>query len=82
MIISRFRAPRGLRRDLISWVCTIDSCHRSIQIHPFKRQEVLSLQPMIPPKPFDIFSPLTGGCSEALDALLVSSDFSLNTTPR
>ena len=42
--------------------------------------EVLSLQPMIPPKRFDIFSPLTdryyntGGCSEGLDAFI----FSLN----
>ena len=26
------------------------------------------LQPMIPPKRFDIFSPLTGGCSEGLGA--------------
>ena len=32
-------------------------------------QDVLSLQPMIPSKRFDIFSPLTGGCSEGLDAL-------------
>ena len=30
-------------------------------------EEVLSLQPMILPKRFDIF-PLTGGCSEGLDA--------------
>ena len=30
-------------------------------------EEVLSLQPMIPPKCFDIFFP-TGGCSEGLDA--------------
>ena len=30
-------------------------------------EEVWSLQPMIPPKCFDIF-PLTGGCSEGLDA--------------
>ena len=27
-----------------------------------------NLQPMIPPKHFDIFSPLTGRCSEGLDA--------------
>ena len=25
-------------------------------------------KPLIPPKRFDIFSPLTGGCSEGLDA--------------
>ena len=30
-------------------------------------EEVLYLQPMIPPKRFNIFSPLTG-CSEGLDA--------------
>ena len=36
--------------------------------NPFKcHEEVLYLQPMIPPKPFDIF-PLTEGCSEVLDA--------------
>ena len=27
-------------------------------------EEVLYLQPLLPPKRFDIFSPLTGGCSE------------------
>ena len=37
--------------------------------NPFKRHgEVLYLQPLIPPKRFDIFSPLTGGCSEGLGA--------------
>ena len=36
--------------------------------NPFKCHEgVLSLQPMIPHERFDIFSPLTGGCSEGLD---------------
>ena len=36
--------------------------------NPFKcHEEVLCLQPMIPPKRFDIFSPLTEGCSEGLD---------------
>ena len=29
---------------------------------------VLSLQPMIPPKRFVMFFPLTGGCSEGVDA--------------
>ena len=39
--------------------------------NPFKyHEEVLSLQPMIPPKRFDIFFPLTGGCSEGLDAFI------------
>ena len=32
-----------------------------------EEKEVLYLLPMIPPKRFDIF-PLTGGCSEGLDA--------------
>ena len=31
-------------------------------------EAVLSLQPVIPPKRFDIFSPLAGGCSKGLDA--------------
>ena len=36
--------------------------------NPFKcHEEVLSLQPMIPLKSFDILSPLTGGCSEGLE---------------
>ena len=40
-------------------------------VNPLRcHEEVLSLQPMTPPKRFvDIFSPLTGGCSEGLDAL-------------
>ena len=29
-------------------------------------EEVLNLQPLIPPKRFDMFSPITGGCSEGL----------------
>ena len=32
-------------------------------------EEVLYLQPSIPPKRFDIFSPITGGCSEGLGVL-------------
>ena len=37
--------------------------------NPFKcHEEVLYLQPLIQPKRFDIFSPLTGGCSEGLGA--------------
>ena len=36
--------------------------------NPFKCHEefFLYLQPLIPPKRFDIFSPPTGGCSEGL----------------
>ena len=37
--------------------------------NPFEYDgEVLYLQPMIPPKRFDIFFPLTEGCSESVDA--------------
>ena len=32
-------------------------------------EEVLHLQPLIPPKRFDIFPPITGGCSEGLGVL-------------
>ena len=38
--------------------CEKQQCHK----------EVLSLQPMIPPKRFDISPPLTGGCSGGLYA--------------
>ena len=37
--------------------------------NPFKcHEEVLYVQPMIPPNRFDIFPSLTEGCSEGLDA--------------
>ena len=37
--------------------------------NPFKyHEEILYLQPLIPPKRFDIFSHMTGGCSEGLGA--------------
>ena len=32
-------------------------------------EEVLYLQPLIPPKLFDSFSPITGGCPEGLGVL-------------
>ena len=32
-------------------------------------EDVLYLQPLIPPKRFDIFPPITGGCSEGLGVL-------------
>ena len=44
----------GLLPDIILWT----QCY----LH----QEVSYLQPLIPPKRFDIFSPITGGCSEGL----------------
>ena len=42
---------------------------------PFRyHEEVLSLQPMFPPKPLDIVPP-EGGCSEGLDAFRFSNYF-------
>ena len=32
-------------------------------------EEVVYLQPLIPPKRFEFFPPITGGCSEGLGAL-------------
>ena len=46
----------------------------SSQLNAIKR--FLYLQPMTLPQRFDIFSPLTGGCSEGLDA------FSAEKRPR
>ena len=40
--------------------------HRGTRLNA--HEEVLYLQPLIPPKRFDIFSPLTGACSEGLGA--------------
>ena len=46
---------------------TVDPPMLSPSGNPFKcHEEVLYLQPLIPPKRFDNFSPLTGGCSEGL----------------
>ena len=39
--------------------------HRGTLLNAMKR---FYLQPLIPPKRFDIFPPLTGGCSEGLGA--------------
>ena len=53
----------GLLPDIIY---TVDSMLFA-SANPFKcHEEVLHLQPLIPPKRFDIFSGLTGGCSEGL----------------
>ena len=41
--------------------------HRGTCLNGMKRS-VLYLQPLIPPKRFDIFSPITGGYSEGLGA--------------
>ena len=55
--------------------------------NPFKcHEEVFYLQPLIPPKRFDIFSSLTGECSKGLGAfcfffniLSVNGAFQLNS---
>ena len=44
-------------------------------IKPYNNEEVLYLQPMIPPKRFDV-SPLTGGCSEGLAAFRFFFEYS------
>ena len=42
--------------------------HRGTRLNATRYEEGLYLQPLIPPKRFDIFSRLTGGCSEGLGA--------------
>ena len=55
----------GLLPDII----LLTQCYFHRGRNPFKcHDEVLYLQPLIQPKRFDIFSPLTGGCSERLGA--------------
>ena len=52
-------------------IILLTQCYYHTLGNPIKfHEEVLSLQPMIPPKRYDIFFPLTGGCSEGLDALI------------
>ena len=53
----------GLLHDII--LLTQCYYHRGTRLNAMKR--FLYFKPMIPPKRFDIF-PLTGGCSEGLDA--------------
>ena len=50
----------GLLPDII----LLTQCYFHRECH----EEVLYLQPLIPPKRFDMFFPLTGGCSECLGA--------------
>ena len=57
----------GLLPDII--LLTQCYLHRGTCLNAMKRLFFLYLQPLIPPKRFDIFSPLTGGCSEGLGAL-------------
>ena len=55
----------GLLADII----LLTKCYYHRSGNPFKcHEEVLCLQSMIPPKRFDIFFLLTGGCSEGLGA--------------
>ena len=59
----------GLLPDIILTVDPMVSASGNL----FKcHEEVLYLQPLIPPKRFDIFSPITGGCSEGPDAFRFS----------
>ena len=56
----------GLLPDII----LLTQCYLHQSGNPFKcHGEVLYLQTLIPPKRFDIFSPITGGCSEGLGVL-------------
>ena len=55
----------GLLPDII--LLTQCYFHRGTRLNAMKRL-CIYLQPLIPPKRFDIFSPLTGGCSEGLGA--------------
>ena len=54
----------GLLPDIFSVEPMLQPLGNLIKCH----EEVLYLQPLIPPKRFDIFSPLTRGCSEGLGA--------------
>ena len=52
----------GFLPDIILWTqCYL---HRGTCLNDMKRFCICSL--LIPPKRFDIFSPITGGCSESL----------------
>ena len=55
----------GLLPDIILF--TQRYFHRGTRLNAMK-SFFLYLQPLIPPKRFDIFSPLTVGCSEGLGA--------------
>ena len=71
-VTSRARLYEGIR-----WSGLLRSASMMRSKNPIKCHEVvLSLEPTIPPKRFDIPPPLTGGCSEGLDA---RSDFSWKT---
>ena len=52
----------GFFPDIILW--TLCYLHRGTCLNAMKRFCICSL--LIPPKRFDIFPPITGGCSEGL----------------
>ena len=53
----------------LSGRCPCMAINGSVQYNGgLPHEKVLYLQPVIPPKRSDIFSPLAGGCSEGLDA--------------
>ena len=57
--------------DLSCHVTVVSSVARTINtlnVRISHHEEVSYWQPLIPPKRFDIFSSLTGGCSEGLGA--------------
>ena len=54
----------GLLPDII--LLTHGYYHRGTRLNVMERY--LYLQPLIPPKRFEILSPLTGGCPEGLGA--------------
>ena len=56
---------------LLPYIVLLTLCYYRRETNPIKcHEEVLSLQPKIPRKRFDIFFPLTGGCSQGLDAFI------------
>ena len=55
----------GLLPDIILLTPMLSASGNLFKCH----EEVLYMQPLIPPKRFDIFPPITGGCSEGLGVL-------------
>ena len=57
----------GLLPDII--MLTRCYRHRGTCLNASMKSFFLYLQPLIPPKRFDMFPPITGGCSEGLGVL-------------
>ena len=58
--------------DFVGWAAhyTVDPMLSASEINLFEcHEEVLYLQPLIPPKRFNISPPIIGGCSEGLGVL-------------